>query len=70
VLLYTDGLIERRTGSVGDWARPVLAALDGAEREPVQALLDRLRPANPDDDTCVLVARRAGPPARGARPAA
>jgi PAS domain-containing protein len=70
VLLYTDGLIERRTGSVGDWARPVLAALTGAEREPVEALLDRLRPANPDDDTCVLVLRRAEPPGRGTRPAA
>ncbi|HEU5109101.1 MAG TPA: SpoIIE family protein phosphatase, partial [Micromonosporaceae bacterium] len=57
LLLYTDGLIERR-GEDGDWAGPVLAALAGAEREPVTDLLARLRPANPDDDTCVLALRR------------
>jgi serine phosphatase RsbU (regulator of sigma subunit) len=57
LLLYTDGLIERR-GVDGDWASPVLAALAGAEREPVADLLDRLHPANPDDDTCVLGLRQ------------
>ena len=57
VLLYTDGLIERR-GMDGDWVKPVLAALAGAEREPVADLLDRLRPANLDDDTCVLGLRQ------------
>jgi hypothetical protein len=42
---------------------PVLAALAGAEREPIQDLLGRLRPANPDDDTCVLGLRQKPPPA-------
>jgi PAS domain-containing protein len=57
LLLYTDGLIERR-GEDGDWINPVLAALAGAEREPVADLLDRLYPANLDDDTCVLALRQ------------
>jgi hypothetical protein len=65
LLLYTDGLIERRGGD-GDWLGPVLAALAGAEREPIQDLLGRLRPANPDDDTCVLGLRQQPPRARPA----
>jgi hypothetical protein len=60
LLLYTDGLIERRSTD-GDWINPVLAALAGAEREPVADLLDRLRPANLDDDTCVLGLRQLPP---------
>jgi PAS domain-containing protein len=57
VLLYTDGLIERRSAD-DDWINPVLAAVAGAEREPVADLLDRLHPANLDDDTCVLGLRQ------------
>jgi PAS domain-containing protein len=54
LLLYTDGLIERRSRSAPDWLRPILATLSSAEGYPVDALLERLRPANPDDDMCVL----------------
>jgi PAS domain-containing protein len=54
LLLYTDGLIERRGRTEPDWLGPILATLATAEGYPVDALLDRLHPANPDDDTCVL----------------
>ncbi|HYN96203.1 MAG TPA: SpoIIE family protein phosphatase, partial [Pilimelia sp.] len=55
LLLYTDGLIERYGRR--DLPATVLAALAGADREPVDALLARLRPANVDDDTCALALR-------------
>jgi serine phosphatase RsbU (regulator of sigma subunit) len=56
MLIYTDGLIERRTFD-SDWLGPVLRAVDGAARLPLHALLARLQPASPDDDTCVLALR-------------
>jgi serine phosphatase RsbU (regulator of sigma subunit)/PAS domain-containing protein len=61
LVLYTDGLVERRSGYQANWADPLLAAM------PADSGLDRmlatLRPANPDDDMCVLalqVIHRAG----------
>jgi serine phosphatase RsbU (regulator of sigma subunit) len=57
LLLFTDGLIERRGRFDSDWLAPLLATVAGGDREPVDALLNRLQPANPDDDTCVLVLR-------------
>ncbi|MFC0529268.1 PP2C family protein-serine/threonine phosphatase [Phytohabitans kaempferiae] len=58
MLIYTDGLIERRTYD-SDWLGPVLRAVAGAAELPLHALLARLQPANPDDDTCVLALRAA-----------
>jgi len=56
MLIYTDGLIERRTYD-SDWLGPVLRAVAGANDLPLDALLARLQPASPDDDTCVLALR-------------
>jgi hypothetical protein len=60
MLLYTDGLIERRGPYDGDWIGPTLRALDGAAGLALDVLLDRLQPANPGDDTCVLALRPRG----------
>ncbi|HEY6596191.1 MAG TPA: SpoIIE family protein phosphatase [Asanoa sp.] len=57
MLLYTDGLIERRGSDGSDWLGPALRALDGAAGVALDELLARLRPANPGDDTCVLALR-------------
>jgi serine phosphatase RsbU (regulator of sigma subunit) len=56
MLIYTDGLIERRTYD-SDWLGPVLRAVAGAAELPLGAVLARLQPASPDDDTCVLAMR-------------
>lgn len=56
MLIYTDGLIERRTYE-RDWLGPVRRAVAGAAELPLDAVLARLQPANPDDDTCVLALR-------------
>ncbi|BCB81632.1 hypothetical protein GCM10022251_16190 [Phytohabitans flavus] len=56
MLIYTDGLIERRTYD-SDWLGPVLRAVTGAAELPLGALLARLQPASSDDDTCVLALR-------------
>jgi serine phosphatase RsbU (regulator of sigma subunit) len=61
LLLYTDGLIEHRRRSLDDGLDAVVTAVDRAvavaPRQPLGSLLDRLRRANPDDDTCILAAR-------------
>jgi serine phosphatase RsbU (regulator of sigma subunit) len=61
LLLYTDGLIEHRRRSLDEGLDAVVTAVDHAvavaPRQPLGSLLDRLRRANPDDDTCVLAAR-------------
>ncbi|GAA1841189.1 SpoIIE family protein phosphatase [Asanoa iriomotensis] len=59
VLLYTDGLIERRGGYDSDWLGPLLRTVAGAGQVPVDRLIARLQPANPGDDTCVLALRPA-----------
>ncbi|MEU4690110.1 SpoIIE family protein phosphatase [Actinoplanes sp. NPDC023714] len=62
LVLYTDGLVEHRSRSLRDGVAQVAALLDrilaAGEPEPMEAFLTRLRRANPDDDTCVLVAGR------------
>jgi hypothetical protein len=57
MLLYTDGLIERRQAPDDDWLGPLLGALRGTGSLAVDQLLARLQPANPADDTCVLALR-------------
>jgi serine phosphatase RsbU (regulator of sigma subunit) len=61
LLLYTDGLVEHRRHSFDHGVEAVIAAMDAAvassPRKPLPDLLDRLRQANPDDDTCILAAR-------------
>ncbi|GIF72765.1 SpoIIE family protein phosphatase [Asanoa siamensis] len=57
VLLYTDGLIERRGGYDSDWLGPLLRTVASTGQLPVDALIERLQPANPGDDTCVLALR-------------
>jgi serine phosphatase RsbU (regulator of sigma subunit) len=61
LLLYTDGLVEHRRRTLKAGLARVIedldAAIAGSPRQPLAALLGRLRPANPDDDTCVLAVR-------------
>jgi serine phosphatase RsbU (regulator of sigma subunit) len=66
LLFYTDGLVEDRQRTLEEGLAPVIFTLNEisgrAVEAPLAELLDRLRRANPDDDTCVLAARRQGPP--------
>jgi serine phosphatase RsbU (regulator of sigma subunit)/PAS domain-containing protein len=59
VVCYTDGLIEHRDHSLADGLARVIATLNRAiaAGQPLVDLLTQLPRANPDDDTCVLVAR-------------
>jgi serine phosphatase RsbU (regulator of sigma subunit) len=61
LLLYTDGLVEHRRRSLDDGLDAVIATVDAAvaaaPQQPLAELLNRLRRANPDDDTCILAAR-------------
>jgi len=58
MVLYTDGLIERRRGGYeANWIDPLLAAADSN----LDRMLATLRPANPDDDMCVLAVRAVDP---------
>jgi hypothetical protein len=61
LLLYTDGLIERRSHPFTDALAPVINTLNRisatGSRQPLADLLGQLPPANPEDDTCLLAAR-------------
>ena len=61
LLLYTDGLIEHRRQSTAEGFAPVIRTLNDVSSapgpQPLTDLLGRFRSANPDDDTCILVAR-------------
>ena len=61
LLLYTDGLVENRDQGMSDGLAPVIETLNritaGGSTQPLADLLAQLRRANPDDDTCILVAR-------------
>ena len=67
LVLYTDGLIEHRSRSLAEGLAPVVATLNrlstGHGPQPLAELLSELRTANPDDDTCILAARRLVPAA-------
>ena len=61
LLLYTDGLVEKRDRSFAEGLAPVIDTLNRitAERspQPLADLLAQLHQANPDDDTCILAVR-------------
>jgi serine phosphatase RsbU (regulator of sigma subunit) len=61
LLFYTDGLVEHRRRSLDDGMAAVIATVDEAvaasPHQPLGELLNRLRRANPDDDTCILACR-------------
>jgi Stage II sporulation protein E (SpoIIE) len=62
LLLYTDGLVERRDSSLDDGLARFCAAAAGATDQPVDQVCDELLTrlaAEPDDDVCL--ARRAHP---------
>jgi serine phosphatase RsbU (regulator of sigma subunit) len=63
LLFYTDGLVEHRRRSLDYGMDAVIAAVDEAvaasPQQPLGELLNRLRRANPDDDTCILACRPA-----------
>ncbi|MWA00533.1 SpoIIE family protein phosphatase [Actinomadura sp. LD22] len=58
LLLYTDGLVERRDRDLADGFRTLLAAAAARPGAGPDAVIDHvlrsLGAANPDDDTCVL----------------
>jgi phosphoserine phosphatase RsbU/P len=64
VVLYTDGLVERRGTTIDDGLDALLADLAGRDGEPAAQLADglirRLHDAAHPDDVCVLVARLTG----------
>nr|WP_234425850.1 SpoIIE family protein phosphatase [Streptomyces kebangsaanensis] len=60
LVLYTDGLIEKRSQDVDvglDALRTVLACAGRAPEDTCEAVLDALLPARPGDDVALLVAR-------------
>ncbi|MBV9024421.1 MAG: serine/threonine-protein phosphatase, partial [Streptomycetaceae bacterium] len=60
LVLYTDGLIERRDRDIDESMALLCAALGNGERSPEEtcvAVLDALLPAHPSDDVALLVAR-------------
>ncbi|GAA0805310.1 PP2C family protein-serine/threonine phosphatase [Spirilliplanes yamanashiensis] len=69
LVLYTDGLTELRDHNRADGLPSVLRTIDGIAAadtgHPLADLLGRLHRANPDDDTCILAARRLAATASG-----
>ena len=73
LVLYTDGLVERRDRPIDagiDALAERLAALDGAVADAPRALVDALAPEDSDDDVAVLVAAVPAGAARADGPAA
>ncbi|WP_433076079.1 PP2C family protein-serine/threonine phosphatase [Dactylosporangium sp. CA-052675] len=66
VLLYTDGLVERRTMDVRthlDWVKAALSAATGpGVTDPLPGLREVLHRPSPDDDTCTLAVQVLGDP--------
>jgi serine phosphatase RsbU (regulator of sigma subunit) len=56
LLLYSDGLVERRGRSLDDGLAGLTAAAHGSgdPEQTVTAILDALRSAEPEDDTCLV----------------
>jgi anti-sigma regulatory factor (Ser/Thr protein kinase) len=66
LLLYTDGLIERRGQSLDDGIDRAVAAVSAGRADPVERLADRIMPlllpdGGYEDDVAVLLYRRPGP---------
>jgi serine phosphatase RsbU (regulator of sigma subunit) len=61
LLLYTDGLVEHRSQGLDEGLAAVMRTVDdavaAAPLQPLAELVNRLRQANPDDDTCILAIR-------------
>jgi serine phosphatase RsbU (regulator of sigma subunit) len=61
LLFYTDGLVEHRSRTLDEGLAAVIHTVDeavaAAPRQPLAELVNRLRQANPDDDTCILAVR-------------
>lgn len=60
LVLYTDGLIERRDRDIDDGLEQLRSALAGRERTPEETcddVLEALLPSRPGDDVALLVAR-------------
>ncbi|MGW0214555.1 SpoIIE family protein phosphatase [Micromonospora chokoriensis] len=64
LVLYTDGLVERRTELIDTGIERLATAV---RSEPAEALCDHIMtstaPEHPDDDIALLVIRRASPAA-------
>ncbi len=62
ILLYTDGLIERRSRSLDEGMKQLLAVVDTHRERPAASLAERiageLRESEHTDDVCLLVAHR------------
>jgi serine phosphatase RsbU (regulator of sigma subunit) len=60
VLMYTDGFVERRGGTIDEGVSAIServgAALSARPTDRPTTVVDRLDPRNPTDDSCVLVA--------------
>ncbi|MEW2177489.1 SpoIIE family protein phosphatase [Streptomyces sp. NPDC005406] len=71
LVLYTDGLVERRGQDIDDGMEQLRSALAGHERTPEETcdvVLEALLPSRPGDDVALLVARtRTLDPARRAQ---
>jgi serine phosphatase RsbU (regulator of sigma subunit) len=61
VLMYTDGLVERRGQSLDEGIARLREALESLAEQPLRALikglLERLVPDEPDDDVAVVAVR-------------
>ncbi len=66
LIFYTDGLIEHRDRPLEEGLGSVIATLNrlssGGSQQPLADLLAQLDRANPEDDTCIVAARRLPPP--------
>ena len=73
LLLYTDGLVERRDRSLGHGLAALRSAAVELADRPVEELCDELLArfaAAPDDDVCLLAVRTPTPTSRGSLPGA
>ena len=65
VLLYTDGLVERRDATIDVGLQRLVAALDELAALPLQDLCDgllrRMLPSTPSDDVAIVALRLADP---------